>query len=112
MTQITITSDLPYFSSTADCQWETARRIAAELGDEHVAAVDRAERLAAAEAAEAADLVLCESPAGWSLHPPGSTDEAIASGDEDALYLVSGDHPVTPADYDAALRELIRRAGA
>jgi hypothetical protein len=38
------------------------------------------------------DLVLCRSDTGdggWSLHPPGSTDEQIASGD--APYLLSGD---------------------
>lgn len=38
-----------------------------------------------------ADLVLCRSDAGdggWSLHAPGSTDDAIASGE--APYLVSG----------------------
>lgn len=38
------------------------------------------------------DLVLCRSDrgdGGWSLHAPGSTDEAIASGD--APPLVSGE---------------------
>lgn len=37
-------------------------------------------------------LVLCRSDAGdggWSLHPPGTTDEAIASGD--ARILASGE---------------------
>jgi hypothetical protein len=37
-------------------------------------------------------LILCRSDTGdggWSLHPPGSTDEQIASGD--APYLLSGD---------------------
>jgi hypothetical protein len=37
------------------------------------------------------DLVLCQSDAGdggWSLHAPGSTDEAIAEGI--ALALASG----------------------
>ena len=45
------------------------------------------------------DLVLCESPDGWSLHAPGSTDEAIASGD--AAYIISG--PGTPTDADYAV---------
>lgn len=53
------------------------------------------------------DLVLCESPDGWSLHAPGSSDEDIARGD--APYLVSGPGEPTEADYAAALRELARR---
>ncbi len=43
-----------------------------------------------------ADLVLCRSDCGdggWSLHPAGSTDEQIASGD--SPVLVSG-----PAQWD------------
>lgn len=108
MKQITITPDLPYFAATFDCAWGTARRIAAEMGEEHVAAVDRAEMLAAAEAAEASDLVLCESADGWSLHAPGSTDEEIAAGD--AACLVCGDGDPTAADYRAALRVLVERA--
>lgn len=39
-----------------------------------------------------ADLILCRSDAGdggWSLHPPGTTDEAIANGD--ARILASGE---------------------
>ena len=42
-------------------------------------------------AGTADDLVLCRSDAGdggWSLHPPGSTDAQIASGD--APYLIAG----------------------
>ena len=37
-----------------------------------------------------ADLILCRSDAGdggWSLHAPGSTDEAIANGDAPALAV-------------------------
>ncbi len=49
----------------------------------------------------AADLVLCESADGWSLHAPGSTDEDIANGD--APYLVSGEGEPSDADYEAAL---------
>jgi hypothetical protein len=108
---ITITPDLPYFSATFDCDWAAARRIAAPLGDEHLAAVNRAERMAAADAAEADDLVLCESDTGdggWSLHAPGSTDEQIASGD--APYLASGTGGAP--NYRAALAELRRRAAA
>lgn len=44
--------------------------------------------------------VLCQSADGWSLHAPGSTDEAIASGD--APYLVRGPGEPTAADYAAA----------
>lgn len=48
--EITITPDLPYFAATADCDWRAARRLAAELGPEHVAAVAAAERMADDEA--------------------------------------------------------------
>lgn len=56
----------------------------------------------------AADLVLCESADGWSLHAPGSTDAQIASGD--APYLVSGEGVPTDSDYSEALRILAARA--
>lgn len=46
------------------------------------------------------DLVLCESPDGWSLHAPGSSDSAIALGE--APSLSHGDGEPTQADYDAA----------
>lgn len=112
---ITITPDLPYYAATADCAWETARRIAEQMGPEHVETVDRAAALAAAEAATADDLVLCTSADGWSLHAPGSTDDEIAAGD--APYLISGPHETddrgprpNDADYARALRVLIRRA--
>lgn len=68
-----------------------------------------AERMAAAEAAEASDLVLCESADGWSLHAPGSSDDEIAAGDASYLVCGEGDHP-TAADYSAALRVLVERA--
>lgn len=48
------------------------------------------------------DLVLCESPDGWSLHAPGSTDEEIACGD--APYILSGPGKPTEADYNEAFR--------
>jgi hypothetical protein len=107
---LTITPDLPYFAATADCAWNTARRIAAEIGLDHVEAVNRAERIADAEATETEDLVLCNSGDGWSLHAPDADDDLIASGDEP--YLVSGTGEPTEADYAAALRELVRRAYA
>jgi len=56
----------------------------------------------------AADLVLCESADGWSLHAPGATDDDIASGD--APYLACGGGSPSAADYRFALREFIRRA--
>lgn len=56
----------------------------------------------------AADLVLCESADGWSLHAPGSTDEEIASGD--APYLVSGPGKPSQADYSRALEIMAERA--
>lgn len=48
-----------------------------------------------------ADLVLVRSDTGdggWSLHPAGSTDEQIASGD--APYLVSGPAQWVDGDWD------------
>jgi hypothetical protein len=47
------------------------------------------------------DLVLCRSDCGdggWSLHPAGSTDEQIASGD--APVLVSGTAQWADGDWD------------
>ena len=47
------------------------------------------------------DLVLCRSDCGdggWSLHPAGSTDEQIASGD--APYLVSGTAQWVDGEWD------------
>ena len=47
------------------------------------------------------DLVLCRSDCGdggWSLHPAGSTDEQIASGD--APVLVSGAAQWVDGDWD------------
>lgn len=52
-------------------------------------------------------LVLCESPDGWSLHAPGSTDEDIACGA--APYLLCGTGEPTAADYEAARRVLASR---
>ena len=48
-----------------------------------------------------ANLILCRSDAGdggWSLHPPGTTDEAIASGD--ARTLASGEAECDGAGWD------------
>jgi hypothetical protein len=44
-----------------------------------------------------AELVECDSPDGFSLHAPGSSDEDIADGT--APPLVSGDGQPTEADY-------------
>lgn len=55
------------------------------------------------------DLVLCESPDGWSLHAPGSSDDEIAAGD--ASYLVCGDGEPSATDYAAALRVLVEIIG-
>lgn len=46
------------------------------------------------------NLVLCADDDGWSLHPPGSTDEDIAAGD--AAFIVCGAGRPTQADYDEA----------
>jgi hypothetical protein len=43
------------------------------------------------------DFVVCRSPDGWSLHAPGSTDAAIASGA--APYLMTGPNDISPLDY-------------
>ncbi len=53
------------------------------------------------------ELVLCESPGGWSLHAPDSSDEAIASGD--APYLASGPGEPSDTDYTLARYELACR---
>ena len=53
---------------------------------------------------QAEDLVLCNSPDGWSLHAPGSTDEQIALGD--APYLTCGAGEPGDDDYRQALRIL------
>ena len=53
------------------------------------------------------NLVLCESADGWSLHAPGSTDDAIASGD--APYLACGSGSPTEADYRRAEQALRAR---
>ena len=57
-------------------------------------------------------LVVCESPDGYSIHAPGSSDEEIASGD--APPLVSGpwtddEHVVPASAFDAARRALAVR---
>lgn len=111
-TTITITPDLPYFAAVAVGDWDVARLVAreADLGADHLEAIDRAERIAAAECAEEDDLVLCASGDGYSLHAPGSTDDDIASGG--APYLWSGEEHPGPVERRAALREMIRRAYA
>lgn len=50
MARIIITPAHPAFGACQDCDWPTARAIARELGDEHVAAVEEAEAAAAEEA--------------------------------------------------------------
>src|SRR5690606_33239462 len=50
----------------------------------------------------AADLVLCQSPDGWSFHAPESTDEEIASGD--ARYILTGPGRPTSEDRERAFR--------
>lgn len=52
-------------------------------------------------------LVQCASEVGWSLHAPGASDEAIASGDEP--YLWTGPGAPGCGDYCFALVALIRR---
>lgn len=56
-----------------------------------------------------ADLVICKSADGWSLHAPGSTDEQIADGT--APPLADGpweddDHTIPAAAYFGALARL------
>ena len=108
------------------------RRLGAELADARTDAEIREALRAIAQVAKAVpveaeeieaeytadDLVLVRSDAGdggWSLHAPGSTDEAIASGD--APYLASGDAEMEDGewsrpdeqDYRAALTALAGR---
>lgn len=54
------------------------------------------------EKATVDDMVLCESPDGWSLHAPGSTDEEIATGD--APYILNGPGKPSEADYANAFK--------
>ena len=113
-----ITPALPYFAAMQDCDWQAARSIAADMGDEHVATVDRAKLMAELESGTA-EMVLCRSDqgdGGWSLHRPGATDDEIASGD--APYLVSGTaeqdeagewSAPTEQDYESARSVLLRQ---
>lgn len=48
------------------------------------------------------DLVLCESPDGWSLHAPDSSDEEIATGE--APYILCGPGKPSETDYAEAFR--------
>jgi hypothetical protein len=48
------------------------------------------------------NLVLCQSADGWSLHPPGSSDEDIATGKAAAFYLKAGPGEPTENDYKEA----------
>lgn len=48
------------------------------------------------------DLVVRPTPDGWSLHAPGSTDEAIADGS--APCILCGEGRPTAADRDKAFR--------
>lgn len=56
-----------------------------------------------------ADLELCLSPTGWSLHAPGSTDEQIRDGDRPPL--ASGDGRPTAEDYRRAHATLAAAGG-
>lgn len=127
MSTTTIKIDARLYEDYDDCLTAAAADVAAERGlqgwdlsprwedDQHdmiLLDVPMSER----DMADAADLVLCESPDGWSLHAPGSTDEQIASGAAPAL----ADGPwtdetretgrPTAADYQEALYELRRLA--
>lgn len=87
-------------------QWE--RREAGAIEDRVLASMTQQERDRIARTrTEYADLVLCESPDGFSLHAPGSTDEDIATGD--APYLVSGPGKPSKTDYARALAVLAER---
>lgn len=89
-----------------DAARKTAERMANERGEAVYLYADGGEYEEVAPAAKG-DLVLCESPDGWSLHAPGSTDEDIASGA--APYLVSGTGEPTEADYARAWDVLRKR---
>lgn len=69
---ITISPDLPYFSATADCDWDLAARIAADLGQEHLDAVHRAAALAEAEA------LLDDLDDGWNDVSPETDSDYLA----------------------------------
>lgn len=62
-----------------------------------------------AEAEIWGELVVCESPDGYSLHAPGSSDEEIASGDAPPLVTgpwIDDAHTVPASAYDEARRVL------
>lgn len=54
-------------------------------------------------------LVVCESADGWSLHAPGSTDEAIATGAAPAL--LTGEGEATSTEYERAARAYLTAEG-
>lgn len=120
-TTIQITPDLPYFGAMQDCQWDAARSIAAEMGEEHVAAVALAELEAGLEFGTAV-LVLCRSDqgdGGWSLHRPGATDDEIADGSAPCLVSGTADQgddgewsAPTERDYERARVMLLRQLSA
>lgn len=69
---MTITTDLPYYAATADCDWEAAERIAADLGEDHVEAVRRAAALEEAEA------LLDDMDDGWEAVSPDADSDYLA----------------------------------
>lgn len=104
-----LTTDLPTFGGTAPrdtsgiWSWDAERLLIGSCADD-LAIETRGRYIEArcryAGVPAAGQLVLCESPDGWSLHAPGSTDQEIAEGD--APYLLDGPGEVTQADYDRA----------
>lgn len=99
-----LTTDLPTFGGTDPVDtrglwsWDATRLLVGSCADD----LQILTRGAYAERQSGRRLVLCRSDmgdGGWSLHAPGSSDEAIADGEPDADYLVSGPAEWTGADW-------------
>ena len=92
-------ADLPSWATALAVSEETAYDVREDLLDLISEAIENV--TSAPYVAPDADLVLVRSDTGdggWSLHPAGSTDEQIASGD--APYLVSGSAQWVDGEWD------------
>jgi hypothetical protein len=108
-------------SLAAECiRWWGLADLLAKWGADQADLADAmASVLAAARAEAATTMILCRSDAGdggWSLYPPGTSDDQIASGD--VLPLLTGEADLdddgewnapTAADYEQAAALLAAR---
>lgn len=94
----------------------TSSILTAEITDDTVRVRDLRGRIwypdEEAEAEIRGELVVCESPDGYSLHAPGSSDAEIASGDAPPLVTgpwIDDEHIVPASAHDEARRVLAVR---